>query len=146
MSGAVEVNFSELIDGMAAIAGRIADPAPFLAIVGTEQALAAKERIKDTKVDPWLGKWEPWAESTAQHREKKGNASRGLLWDEGDLLASIRFETTSHEVTIGSDLEYAEYLQDGTPKMPARPFLGWSQDTLSGYEVMAALFFIDGII
>jgi hypothetical protein len=48
------------------------------------------------------------------------------LWDRGDLLASIRVQTSAQQVDIGTNLKEGEYLQEGTSKMAAREFLGWS--------------------
>ncbi len=83
------------------------------------------ERIKDGKETPSGAPWEMWAESTARYRERKGNASQGILWDNGNLWESIRAELRGQSVAVGSELNYARYIQDGTKNMPAREFLGF---------------------
>lgn len=89
-----------------------------------------KERIQSTKENPYGRDWQEWADGTRRQREYKGNTAQGLLWDTGDLLHSITFETGPNEVRIGSPLDYAKWLQDGTENMPAREFLGFSPDDL----------------
>lgn len=92
-----------------------------------------RHRIAITKTDPNDKPWQPWAPSTAHARERKGNAALGLLFDSGNLLRSITAEVKNHgskggvAVYIGSNTKYAGWLNDGTEKMPARPFLGVSK-------------------
>jgi phage virion morphogenesis protein len=92
-----------------------------------------KHSIAVTKKGPDDKPWKPWAPSTAKGRERKGNAALGLLFDTGKLLRSITAEVKNHgskggvQVYIGSNTKYAEWLDQGTEKMPARPFLGVSK-------------------
>ncbi len=134
----VEVNVEQALTELGAIVARTQFLGPVLEIIGQSEVENTKARIQQTKINPWGGDWAPWAPSTAAHRMRKGNAERGLLWDEGDLLDSIHFtvDTAEHVdwVDIGSDLDYAPYLQDGTENMPAREFLGWNDAVLPFYE------------
>lgn len=41
----------------------------------------------------------------------------------GDLMASIAFKVGRNDVIIGSNINYAVFIHEGTPKMRARPFL-----------------------
>ena len=92
-----------------------------------------RHRIVKLKADPDDKPWKPWAPSTAKARERKGNAALGLLFDTGTLLRSINAEVKNHgqkggiTVYVGSNTKYAGWLNDGTEKMPARPFLGVSK-------------------
>lgn len=43
--------------------------------------------------------------------------------DTGRLRASIKADVKGLEANIGTDVEYAHFVHDGTYKMPARPFL-----------------------
>lgn len=92
-----------------------------------------RHRIVKLKADPDDKPWKPWAPSTAKARERKGNAALGLLFDTGTLLRSINAEVKNHgqkggiTVYVGCNTKYAGWLNDGTEKMPARPFLGVSK-------------------
>ena len=92
-----------------------------------------RHSITTTKKSPDEKPWAPWAPSTAKARERKGNAALGLLFDTGNLLRSITAEVKNHgskggvQVYIGTNVKYAEWLNNGTEKMPARPFLGVSR-------------------
>ena len=46
--------------------------------------------------------------------------------DRGNLLKSITHEAAADSVIIGSVMLYARWLQEGTQRMEARPFLGLS--------------------
>jgi HK97 gp10 family phage protein len=59
---------------------------------------------------------------------RKGTIASGLLNDTGGLLNSISFQQTNDGLAVVASAAYATYLQNGTTKMPARPFMGWSND------------------
>ena len=141
----IEVDAQLVMDELGAIMARAAAPGPVLEIIGQSEVDNAKARITATKLNPWGGDWEAWATSTRKHRERKGNTGLGLLWDEGDLLDSIHFLVEGPSVAIGSDLDYARYLQEGTEAMPAREFLGWSPDMLPFYEQLFATYIQTGV-
>ena len=125
--------------------------------IGLREAEKARQRILDTKTSPDGDRWVPWRPATARARLRKGNSGRGILWDEGDLLASIYAvwhadglstdEMSVSEVAIGTDDIIGAYQQEGTygrgvgPSgyhVPPREFLGWEPDALGVYEAMAA--------
>jgi HK97 gp10 family phage protein len=55
--------------------------------------------------------------------------------DTGRLRASITADVKGLEANIGTDVEYAGFVHDGTYKMPARPFLFSAADgILEGLE------------
>ena len=134
----VEINVEQALAELGAMVARARLPGPVLEVIGASEVENARARIQQTKINPWGGDWAPWADSVAEHRARKGNAGQGLLWDDGDLLDSIRFAVDAMDsvawVDIGSDLEYAAYLQEGTDNMPAREFLGWNDAALPFYE------------
>lgn len=95
-----------------------------------------KHRIVKLKADPEDQAWAPWAESTRKGRERKGNAALGLLYNTGTLLHSITSQVVGSHNTlqVGTNVHYAKYLQEGTEKMPARPFLGISKRAQSAID------------
>jgi phage gpG-like protein len=93
----------------------------------------------DEKDDPEGRAWSEWQPSTREQRTRKGTAATGLLWDDGTLLHSIKVQAGLRQVTVGTDVPYAKHLQDGTRKMAARPFLGWSDETIEYAEHLIAL-------
>ncbi|MCE3608071.1 phage virion morphogenesis protein [Massilia sp. P8910] len=109
-----------------AIAGIGARPAFYAeaALIGKE---AVRHRIESSKSDPDERAWRPWTEGTAGRRQKRGTAGQGLLWDSGRLLRSVNARAVGSGIGIFADTNYADSLQDGTQKMKARPFLGWSK-------------------
>ena len=139
----LEINLAQALNDIGQMIARSRNPQPVLGRIGASEVENVRERIQSEKDSPWGNPWEPWATSTAKSRRLKGNDALGLLFDEGDLFRSIRAEThvygTGHgTLDIGSDLDYALYLQDGTEYMPARPFLGWNDHTFPFYELMMA--------
>lgn len=73
------------------------------------------------------GNWAPLADSTV--RQKAAHSwPMNILERTGDLKASLSdpgraAQTTPQSMTWGTDVPYAGYHQEGTPKMPARPVL-----------------------
>lgn len=87
-----------------------------------------RKRIETTKVDPTGKPWAPWAPRTRKLRAKTGGS---LLFVTGKLSRSFYSVVTFKNAIIKSAVKYFRYLQEGTPKMPARPMLGWSEKTIS---------------
>ena len=108
---------------------RLKDPAPALEEIGKILQANTLARIMFTKKGPDNKAWPAWATSTLMARIKKGNAAQGLLYDTGNLARSIKYQVQGKQVVVGSDgsAPYATYLQEGTPNMPARPFIGISR-------------------
>lgn len=122
---------------LGALQARLLTPLALLEAIGRHETEKAQQRIRETKLTPWGASWVPWKPDTMLDRIRKGNAEQGLLWDSGELLNSLHFEAYADSVTIGSELDYAPYLQNGTEHMDARPFLGWNEDEFSLVEGMA---------
>ncbi|MEE7478427.1 phage virion morphogenesis protein [Methylobacterium hispanicum] len=93
-----------------------------LALVGGLVQRQTVTRIRSEKTSPDGAAWAAWARSTAA-RKKKGS---GLLVDTGRLMGSISASVAGDTAVIGTNVFYGGYLQEGTSKMPARPFLGLS--------------------
>lgn len=138
------IDAEQAIAELNAIAVRLANMTPFLQSVGNTQAGAIHARIQRSKTAPMGGNWAPWRPRTEAARIKKGNAQQGLLWDSGALLNSFVVETGPDAVTIGTPVSYAVYLQDGTERMAAREFMGWSETDVSAVELLG-IAYIEGI-
>jgi phage gpG-like protein len=125
----IEADFSQLFAYMNLAIAKLANHEKFYDRVGSLGVAQVKDRIKSTKQDPDGVPWIP----------RKDNKSHPLLFNTGDLFASINKTVGPNGVTITSDVDYAKYLQLGTSKMPARPFLGWgAQDKESVMVEFAA--------
>lgn len=130
--------------GLHHMAKQLKDPKDMLREIGDVVVEDIKQRITTTKKDPNEVAWAPWAPSTAKARQRKGNAALGLLNDSGALLQSITHKLTSNnKLQVGTALHYAAYLNDGTPKMPARPFIGVSDRARQGINEVLRLYFGD---
>lgn len=100
--------------------------ARFMKEIGKIGVADSQNRVRSTKTAPTGARWAPWSYHTMEQRRKQGNAARGLLYSSGRLLGSIYSRMKGRNVILGASAPYAGYLQFGTRKMPARPFLGWS--------------------
>ncbi len=94
---------------------------PLRAIGGIVES-STRRRISEWKTAPDGVKWADVSEKTKRRKNGRG----GILVDHGHLLAGITHEASADSVIIGSVMNYAAYLQEGTAHMPARPFLGLS--------------------
>lgn len=128
-----------------AILRRIQRPTPVLSAIGALQVERVQQRIRSSKTSPDLAPWSPWRDSTRAYRERKGNAGQGLLWDEGTLLESVSAETFVNGVRIGVEPFYGQFLQEGTAKMDARPFLGWAPNDDATTERLMVQYLETGI-
>ncbi|MGZ3307271.1 MAG: phage virion morphogenesis protein [Xanthobacteraceae bacterium] len=141
----ITIDISEAMAGLAVIAARAENPQSLMETIGAQQQASVQSRIRRDKMTPWGSVWAPWMPSTQKARERKGNAAQGLLWDKGTLLQSVHFDAASQEVVIGTEVPYAEYLQDGTERMEAREFLGWNEGDFPSIEGLAVLFLETGL-
>ncbi len=70
--------------------------------------------------------WAPLAASTLKRKKGRGN----VLIENGALAQSIAAGPASDErVEVGTDRPYAPFLQYGTKRMPARPFMPWTGES-----------------
>jgi len=72
--------------------------------------------------------WAALQDSTAERKisKAKGARRRGyhpILTASGKLRKSILSEGRRAGIAVGTNVEYGEYIQRGTRRMPARPFL-----------------------
>lgn len=127
--------------GLHHLAKQVKNPNEMLKEIGDVIVEDIRNRIVVTKKDINEVAWKPWAPSTAKARERKGNAALGLLFDTGALAMSItRKLTSSKHLQVGTALHYAEYLNNGTPKMPARQFIGVSDRARQGINEVIKLY------
>jgi len=103
---------------------------PVFKKVGRFEQRQVRRRIRITKEDPNGKKWQRWSNATEAARLRKGNVPQGLLYDTKTLHDSITVLYSKHETRIRALTDYARFLQFGTTKMPARPFMGWSDVSL----------------
>ncbi len=131
----IEIDAEQALLDLQAMMMRAAIPGPMFNFIGGSELELARIRIESLKDSPLGDPWVPWVPGTARQRERKGNAELGLLYDTGELLDSIEYFADSETLEIGTDTDYAIYLQDGTRFMDARPFLGWNLDKFPEYEM-----------
>lgn len=117
---------------------KLKNPRPLLAQVADVIKVDIEDRITSTKVDPEGKPWAAWAPSTAKARMKDGTFGLGLLNHGGGLLGSLvpavlqnrsadgRY-SSGFSAVVTATAPYAGFLQNGTRNMPARPFMGISQ-------------------
>jgi phage virion morphogenesis protein len=111
---------------------KIHNPSSLLDQIGKILVASTQSRIKDTKVSPDGTAFAPWAPGTAKARAKRGTTAGGVLFERGTLYRSIEHQVQGRQVIVGANTiaPYALYLQVGTNRMPARPFVGISDNDL----------------
>jgi len=80
--------------------------------------VVADEMLKETEDAFKTKSWDnnPWTKN-------KFGKTPGLI-KSGKMKKSIKVTTEKNSVTITADTDYASYQQNGTNKIPARPFIG----------------------
>lgn len=122
----VEINDKQVQTAINRYLNFFTDLSPVIKDTGDYLLTAVRNRIQNTKTDPNGVAWAPMSPATIRNRLRRGTIAGGLLNDSGNLLNSLRLTSGPSEVSVGSTAPYASYLQRGTDRMPARPFLGWS--------------------
>ncbi len=98
------------------------DLSPLMRTIGTFVLRSTEERF-ETKKDPSGVSWEQLAPNT---EKRKGHSQ--ILHELGNLEDSFSMQVFQDSVVVGTDEKYGKYHQVGTKHMPARPFLGLSDD------------------
>jgi phage virion morphogenesis protein len=113
--------------------------------IGVEMETQTQERF-DTKTSPDGETWTAIAEKTRRYYESKPkfSAAEPPLVVEGMLRLSLTSEVQdgAWSTLVGATKEYAAVHQFGWPKknIPARPYLGVSQDDAKVIEAAVAVF------
>jgi phage gpG-like protein len=112
-----------------------------LKAVGTYVLLEASQTI----VNQGYGAWAPF--------KKLPKRAHQLLWDTGTLLRSLTpngasnvLEVSSNSVTVGTNVLYAGYQQDGTRRgIPPRPYLVWDDKVKVGASQVFTKYLLVGV-
>ena len=120
------------------------DLRPVLGSIGTQLTESAKDRIQDEKKAPNGTAWPSYVNPSYASLKRSGIRRKkhypgasvwilapspgGLLDHSGNLLKSIIYNVSSDKVYVGSNEEYARRHQEGGGGIPARPYLGISDD------------------
>lgn len=135
------------------------DLTPLMDQIGSVLANGAVERIGQTNVTP---EGTPWPKSLRAQLEQGTT-----LHDSGQLMRSITEEASPGQVVVGSNMIYAgvhqagatiraksggalsftlangESVMVGSVTIPARPYLGVSEDEAADIEGLSVLYFTD---
>lgn len=133
-SACVSVNIKELETLTKKLKGYALTPAQennLLKSLGVEIETQISERIESTKRDSEGKTWADIADKTRRYLLKHFPSARPPLWRTGELLDTIESQVSGGVLLTGATKEYAGFLQDGTKRMPARPFIGLSAQDIA---------------
>jgi phage gpG-like protein len=146
---------AELIQSLqslpAVLSGRLPDPLGLGKVFFTHIGNAVLKLIQDDFLVKSKGgtgaggvAWAPLKESTLERRRRKGIEHEEILKQTESLLESLTpdqnnavdavriagqvFEYAVGSITVGTDIPYADYHQNGTAYMPPRPIVPLSGD------------------
>ena len=92
---------------------------------GLEKAGALVAENARGRVGTYEGNdWPQLADTTVEDRVRHGYAPDEPLLRTGELRDSIGHQVDGNEVAVGSDLPIANYQENGTERVPPRPFVG----------------------
>ena len=119
----------QLQNRLARLATRAGDPEALTAALAALMETQVKRRISDEKTAPDGSTWQAWDPAYARTRK----ANHSLLVNDQNLMDSIAGSSNDHEAVVGSEMIYARVHQEGWPErgIPARPFLGLSQENVN---------------
>lgn len=111
---------------------KISDNIPnLLSGLGTIIEEQTKRRISDEKTAPDGTPWDEWSD---KYRKTRGSEN-SLLIGEGHLLDSIQHQLSDKgTLLVGTNMVYAATQQFGRGGIPAREFLGFSDENLGEIE------------
>ena len=109
------------------------DLAPMLDELGQDEVARVVQRFEQSR-SPDGTAWQ------ALKRPRPRGGDRPLQ-DTGVLMGSITAQVHGNTLQIGTATDYAHYHQFGTQHIPARPFLGVSDDLLASIQELTHAYF-----
>ena len=109
------------------------DLAPMLDELGQDEVARVVQRFEQSR-SPDGPAWQ------ALKRQRPSGGDRPLQ-DTGVLMGSITAQVHGNTLQIGTATDYAHYHQFGTQHIPARPFLGVSDDLLASVKELTHAYF-----
>lgn len=115
---------------------RVDNTAPLMRSISRDMVSAVEDNFEQEGRKP---KWKKLKASTIKQRiikqrKKKGKWPGRILQMSGRLINSISSKHTNKEAIVGANVFYAPFLQKGTAKMEARPFLKFTQSDITQFE------------
>lgn len=92
--------------------------------ISAQMVSQTQRRISTEKTAPDGTAWQAWSANYASSRHD----NQSLLVSDGHLMGDIQFNIEGDTAIVGSSLKYAATQHFGRDNIPARPFLGVSQD------------------
>lgn len=125
----VEINDTAINIALERLVKRGDDLRPLFGEIGAELKRTTRLRFDDQK-DPDGKTWDPLSEAYDVWKHRKPLPVDKILHLRLDLRDTITTEVSTDSLMIGSNVLYARAHQLGYPKrnLPARPFLGLSED------------------
>lgn len=118
----IQADLTPISQRLTKLVGQMDDLKPVMSSIGAVLEGSTRLRIAESKADADGKAWADLASSTKAAKGNKGS----ILVHRGTLLRGITYEASKNSVIVGSGQLYAKWHQEGTAKMPARPFLGVS--------------------
>lgn len=123
--------------------------------IGAEIESQTRRRLQVEKTSPEGEDWVDWSETyvSRKHGDSGGHephpdqlrsaGGHTILQLDGGLTDSIQYDVDDHEVIVGSNLIYARVHQEGFEGIPARPYVGLSDENTEDVEALALIFVED---
>ena len=133
---AVEIKNEAVTAALTRLSALTGDMAPIMKQIGELLAQSTQDRLK-AGISPDGTAFAPRSPVTIANYARKKVSFGGVLYRGGDLYNQIASESGSDYVEVGSNMAYAAMMHFGGTKaafpnlwgnIPARPFLGISQD------------------
>lgn len=146
----VKVDDRQVQELLQAMLKRMGSLRPAMEAIGETLVSATHDRFEKTE-SPEGKKWKPVSPAYAEWKEKIGKDPAHILRlkTASGLLGSINYRATDSKVTVGTNVVYAAIHQFGGPTkrgatMPARPYLGVSDDDLREIREMLQEYLMTG--
>lgn len=120
----IEYDAAEVQEGLKKLQAKIGDLEPFYRDIGEALLNSTRKRFEG-QTAPDSSKWE--ALSPNYQQRKKKNKDK-ILFLEGQLFGTLGYQVTPEELLLGTPKEYGATHQFGRDAIPARPFLGVSDE------------------
>ena len=130
MAGAfleIHINDRQLQGGLRALQARLSDLRPVFQDLGEALLNSTRERFTTQRAPDGS----PWAALSPTYQARKSPNAHLILTLNGYLRGTLNVQASKDTLRIGTPLIYGATHQFGRGPIPARPFLGLSDDDLT---------------
>ena len=110
-----------------------------MSLIAIAVAGEMKDAVEENFEKEGRRKWKGLKDRTKKARARRGHWPGKILQDSGSLASSINTRHSPTEAFVGTNKKYGRWLQEGTSRMKARPFLKLTREDIENIQRLISM-------